>query len=189
MKVGLFFGSFNPVHNGHLILATHYLNEGLTDEVWFVVSPQNPFKDKKSLLNEQHRLFMVRAAIEGITRMKASNIEFGLPRPSYTIDTLIYLKEKYPSHEFSIILGADSLQNFNHWKNHQAILEYANLLVYPRPGFMAEILTGKGIQLTDAPLIEISSTRIRKLIKDKKEIRFLVPEGVKHIIEKENYYA
>ncbi|MEO7445332.1 MAG: nicotinate (nicotinamide) nucleotide adenylyltransferase [Ferruginibacter sp.] len=188
MRIGLFFGSFNPVHSGHLILAAHFTNENIVDECWFIISPQNPFKEKKSLLNEQHRLNLVRAALEGETKIKASNIEFSLPRPSYTVDTLLYLREKYPQHEFYILMGSDGLANFPRWKNYEQILEMAGIFVYPRPGHTAETFTHKGIQVVEAPLIEISSTRIRKLIRAHKNYRYLVPDLVKEIIDREGYY-
>lgn len=188
MKIGLYFGSFNPVHNGHLIIANHILNEGNLHEVWFVVSPQNPFKKAGTLLNEQHRLNLVHIAIDGSENLKASNIEFKLPKPSYTVQTLTYLKEIYPNHKFTIIMGSDGFSNIMGWKNASVILENYPILIYKRPGF--EITTNNGADLTvlDAPLLEISSTHIRKLIKKNKSIRFLVPDSVKDEIEKEQYY-
>ncbi len=188
MKIGLYFGSFNPVHNGHLIIANHILNEGNLDEIWFVISPQNPFKKANSLLNEQHRLNLVQIAIDGSDRLKASNIEFKLPKPSYTVQTLTYLKEKYPKHEFTIIIGSDGFSNIASWQNAQVILNNYPIFIYKRPGFEISETHGADITLMEAPLLEISSTHIRKLIKDNKSIRFLVPDSVKDEIEKEQYY-
>ena len=188
MNIGLFFGSFNPVHIGHLIIGNHFINQRLVDEVWFVVSPQNPFKNSSSLLNEQHRLNMVKAAIDGEIKLKASNIEFKLPRPSFTINTLTYLAEKYPTHQFYIIMGSDGFENLQKWKNAEAIKKNYPILIYKRPGFEVKDSQGASIQLQDAPLLEISSTQIRKLIKEKKSIRFLVPDVVKTEIELNNYY-
>ncbi len=188
MEVGLFFGSFNPIHHGHLIVASEIIQAGLVQELWFVVSPQNPFKKIGSLLNENHRLFLLQEAIEGDSRLKASNIEFKLPKPSYTVNTLAYLKEKYPSHQFSIILGSDSFQNLPRWKNAPHIIQNYRLLIYPRKGYEVKDTYGAHIQLTQSPLIEISSTHIRKLIRDRKSIRYLVPETVRVAIETNLYY-
>lgn len=189
MLIGLYFGSFNPVHNGHLIIANHVLNVGVADEVWFVVSPQNPFKNSGSLLNQNHRLNLVKIAIEGETNLKASNIEFKLPKPSYTITTLTYLQEKYPTQQFAIIMGSDSFQNINKWKNAETILRDFSIIIYKRPGFEVMQNVAANIQVLDAPLLEISSTHIRSLIKQKKSIRYLVPDLVKKEIEKEHYYS
>src|SRR6516165_2550772 len=135
MKIGLYFGSFNPVHHGHLIIANYVLQNSDLNQVWFVVSPQNPLKPTAGLLNEYHRLFLVNAAIEGEINLKASDIEFKLPKPSYTIDTLTYLAEKYPQHEFAVIMGSDSFQNLPQWKNHKLILANYPIYVYQRSGF------------------------------------------------------
>src|SRR6478672_130911 len=135
MKIGLYFGSFNPIHNGHLIIASHFLNETDLDEIWIVVSPQNPFKETTGLLNEQHRFNLVKTALEGETKLKASNIEFKLPRPSYTIDTLTYLHEKHPQHEFAIVMGSDGFQNIHKWKNATTLLADYEFYIYLRPGF------------------------------------------------------
>ncbi len=189
MLIGLYFGSFNPVHNGHLIIANHVLNAGLAEEVWFVVSPQNPFKNSNTLLNQNHRLNLVKIAIEGETNLKASNIEFKLPKPSYTIATLTYLQEKYPAQQFAIIMGSDGFQNINKWRNAEAILKNYLIIIYKRPGFEVTQNVAANIRLLDAPLLEISSTHIRTLIKQKKSIRYLVPDLVKKEIENEHYYA
>ncbi len=187
MKIGLYFGSFNPIHTGHLIIANHIANNNELDEVWFVVSPQNPFKNTNSLLNEQHRLSLVKIAIEGEKKLKASNVEFKLPKPSYTADTLLYLSEKFPKHNFSIIIGSDSFQNIEKWKNYKYIINNYNIFIYQRPGFQIKN-TSESINIVDAPLLEISSTQIRKNIKEKKSIRYLVTDAVMEEIELKNYY-
>ena len=189
MLIGLYFGSFNPVHNGHLIIASHILNTGLADEIWFVVSPQNPFKNSAGLLNQNHRLHLVQVAIDGELNMKASNIEFKLPKPSYTITTLTYLQEKYSKQQFAIVMGSDGFQNIGKWKNAEAILNNYQIIIYRRPGFVINEQQPERIHIVDAPLLEISSTHIRKLIREKKSIRYLVPDAVKKEIEEENYYA
>ncbi len=188
MNVGLYFGSFNPIHIGHLIIANHIVNNSLLNEVWFVISPQNPFKNTASLLNEQHRLSLVKIAIEGEKKLKASNVEFALPKPSYTIDTLVYLSEKYPSKKFSIIMGSDGFQNIEKWKNYKQIIDNYSLHIYQRPGFEIQSPTNSNINIIDAPLLQISSTEVRKLIKQKKSIRYLVTDAVKEEIELKHYY-
>ena len=188
MRVGLYFGSFNPIHIGHCIIASHLANNTELEQVWFVVSPQNPFKPSNSLLNEYHRLHLVRLALGDDSRLVVSDIEFKLPKPSYTIDTMTYLTEKYPGYEFSIILGADSFQNLPKWKNGPVIIDKYHLYVYPRPGTSIESITSANIHLVDAPLLEISSTHIRNDIKKRKSIRFLVPDAVKEEIERNGYY-
>jgi nicotinate-nucleotide adenylyltransferase len=188
MNIGLYFGSFNPVHNGHLIIAKHVLNTTVLKQVWCVVSPQNPLKKSSTLLNEYHRLHLVQSAIEGENDLKASNIEFHLPKPSYTIDTLTYLKEKYPTYNFSIIMGSDSFCNIHKWKNYETLLRNYELYIYLRPGFEITTPVEKSIKILSAPLLEISSTRIRELIKTGKSIRYLVPDSVKEEIERNHYY-
>lgn len=188
MKIGLYFGSFNPVHNGHLIIATHVLNTNDLSQVWFIISPQNPFKKSASLLNEQHRLNLVKTAIEGETKLKASNIEFKLPRPSYTVDTLAYLNENYPQHQFVIIMGSDSFLNLPKWKNAEVIIKNHEIYIYKRSGFIIEDQIADNHKILDAPLLEISSTEIRGLIKQNKSIRYLVPDSVKEEIDRNNYY-
>ncbi len=188
MKIGLYFGSFNPIHHGHLIIANHVVQETDLQQLWFVISPQNPFKQNQSLLNEYHRLHLIQLAIEGEKNLKASDIEFRLPKPSYTVTTLQYLEEKYPEHEFSIILGSDSLQNLDKWKNAEVIMSRYTLYVYARAGFeVREDLPIKKIIL-DAPLLQISSTHIREMIKRGNSIRYLVPDIVKEDIEANHYY-
>lgn len=188
MNIGLYFGSFNPVHTGHLIIASHVVNYTDIQQVWLVVSPQNPFKESASLLNEYDRLHLVNLAIDDETRIKASDVEFKLPRPSYTIDTLTYLKEKYPQHQFSIIMGSDGFQNLPKWKNAELLIKHYPIIVYRRPGF--EIADDWNAQLTvlDAPMLDISATLIRHNCKEGKSIRYLVPEKVKEEIERNNYY-
>lgn len=188
MTVGLYFGSFNPVHTGHLIIANHILNETNLQKLWFVVSPQNPFKSPAGLLNEYDRLHLVQKAIEGDNRMKGSDIEFLLPKPSYTSQTLAYLSEKYPAHVFTIIMGSDSFQNLNKWKNAATIINNYPIMVYCRPGFDVDRQSGPQITVLDAPLLEISATYIRRAIQQGKSIKYLVPETVKEEIEKSGFY-
>lgn len=188
MRIGLFFGSFNPIHNAHLIIANHILNEDLVDKIWFVVSPHNPLKESKSLLNENQRLYLLNVAIEGHADLKASDIEFTLPRPSYTAVTLAHLSEKYPKYEFFIILGGDSFQNIEKWKNYKYILDNYNILIYNRPGFKILANLTKKTKILDAPLLELSATHIRQLIKEKKRISFMLPDKVIEEIEKSGYY-
>lgn len=188
MKIGLYFGSFNPIHCGHLIIANHVANNTDVEQVWLVVSPHNPLKKENGLLNEYHRLHLIQVAIEGDVRLKASDIEFKLPRPSYTIDTLIYLKEKYPQHQFSIIMGSDSFQNLHKWKNFQTLLRDYHFIIYKRPGFDITANHDAKLQILEAPLLSISATAIRNLIKEKKSIRYLVPDVVRKEIEENGYY-
>jgi len=189
MNIGLYFGSFNPIHHGHLIIANYVLQHGGVDQVWFIVSPQNPLKKSGSLLNEFHRLYLVQASIEGETALKASDIEFRLPRPSYTIDTLAYLEEKFPTHRFWVIVGSDSYRNLPAWKNYEQLLKNYPLIVYERPGFaMENIYPGSSTLVLQAPLLEISSTYIRENIRTGKSIRYLVPETVRLEIEANGYY-
>jgi len=190
MKIGLSFGSFNPIHNGHLIIANHIANFTTLDRIWFVVSPQNPLKKSISLINENHRKHLIDLAIDGEKKLRTSNIEFKLPKPSYTIDTLTYLKDQHPQHEFSIIMGSDSFTNIKKWKNYQVLLSSYEIIIYQRPGFFVspEMITNK-IKIIDAPLLQISSTYIRDLLRQKKSIRFLVPDIVKEEIEARQYYG
>ena len=188
MRIGLYFGSFNPVHVAHLIIANHILNETDIEKVWFVVSPQNPFKSESNLLNEYHRLHLVRLATEEDNRIKASDIEFGLPKPSYTTSTLAYLAEKHPEHEFCIIMGSDSLQNLHKWKNYEVIVKNYAVYVYLRPGFEVENHMNANLNILDAPLLQLSATQIRKYIKEGKSVRYILPEKVLDEIEKGGYY-
>ena len=190
MNIGLYFGSFNPIHHGHLIIASYILEHTDLDQIWFVVTPQNPLKPTGALLNEYHRLFLVQTAIEGEPRLKTSDIEFKLPRPSYTADTLTYLQEKYPAHQFSIIMGSDSLQNLSKWKNYGFILKNYPLYIYKRPGHenIPAYPEARKITMLEAPLLPISATQIRKNIKEGRSIRYLVPDAVREEIERNNYY-
>jgi len=189
MKIGLFFGSFNPVHIGHLILANTMVEYADLDQLWFVVSPQNPFKKKRNLLHEFDRLYMVRQAIADNTKFNATDIEFHMPKPSYTIDTLTYLSEKYPQHHFKVVVGQDNLHSFHKWKNHQNILTQYGLLVYPRPSAKAtDLLQHPNVQLIDAPQVEISATFIRNAIRAGKPIKYLVPEEVEAYIKMKGFY-
>lgn len=188
MKIGLYFGSFNPVHVAHLIIANHLLNETEIEKIWFIVSPQNPFKTESNLLNEYHRLHLVRLATEDDNRIKASDIEFGLPKPSYTVDTLTYLSERFPEHEFCVIMGSDSFQNFNKWKNAEVIARNYFIYVYVRPGFPVENNPEMKMKILNAPLLELSATRIREYIKQGKSVRYMIPDKVIDEIEKGGYY-
>lgn len=188
MNIGLFFGSFNPIHHGHLIIANHVLNTTALSHIWFVISPQNPFKDTHSLLNEHHRKHLVDLAIEADDRLKSSNIEFHLPRPSYTIDTLVHLGEQYPRHQFHLIVGSDSYQNMHKWKNAELLVKNYPILVYARPGFDIESDKLKNVSVLSAPLLQISSSYIRDLIQRRKSIRYLVPEIVREEILAQQYY-
>jgi nicotinate-nucleotide adenylyltransferase len=187
MKIGLYFGSFNPIHIGHLIIASYVANHSDVDKVWMMVSPQNPLKHSSTLLNEYHRLHLVKLAVEDDPKLVVSDFEFKLPKPSYTIDTLTFLKEKYPQHSFSVIIGSDSFQNISRWKNHEILLRDFDIYIYKRPGYEVEITT-PNLYLLNAPLLEISSTEIRKLIADNGSIRYLVPEKVREEIEQNGYY-
>lgn len=190
MQIGLYFGSFNPIHNGHLIIANHIAEYGDVEKIWFVVSPQNPLKESKSLLNEYDRLHLVKLAIGDNDRFQASDIEFRLPRPSYTIDTLTYLKEQFPQHRFKIIMGSDSFQNIGKWKNSELLLREHELLVYRRPGFEISVpgAYAANIRILDAPMLDISSTYLRTQIKNKKSIRYLTPDPVSAYILDNRYY-
>lgn len=189
MNIGLFFGSFNPIHIGHLIVANHIATLGIIDQVWLVLSPQNPFKKQTDLLNEYHRKYLVEIAIDGERKIKCSSIEFGLPKPSYTIDTLTYLKEKHPENVFSLILGSDSLTNITKWKSGDKILKTYSLIVYQRFGLEVENKNlPKNISVIDCPRIEISSSYIRQRIKQGKSIRFFVPDSVYEEILRNHYY-
>lgn len=189
MKIGLYFGSFNPVHNGHMIIASFMRQYTDLDQVWMVVSPQNPFKTNQSLLNEYQRLHLVKVAAEEDLSIKAIDIEFHLPRPSYTINTLTYLNEKYPQHEFAVIMGSDSLMNLDKWKSSNIIMDRYPIYVYERPGFpINKTLQIKTLVETKAPLLEISASMVRKMIREGKSIRFFVPEKVMSDIEQNGYY-
>jgi len=191
-KIGLFFGSFNPIHIGHLIIANYIIENSDLDELWFVVSPQNPFKDKKSLLKDYHRLDMVQMAIKNYPKMKASNVEFSLPKPSYTIDTLTYLKEKHPDHSFTLIMGEDILGTLHKWKNAETLIRNNEFIIYPRlfegrKNNENDYMNGK-VKITSAPIIEISATEIRNMIKEGKNVRPMLPPEVFEFIDGSNFY-
>lgn len=189
MRIGLFFGSFNPVHNGHLTIAQYMAEFSVLDQVWMVVSPQNPLKPAGSLLQDYQRLHLVELGIGDYRKLKVSKIEFELPRPSYTIHTLAYLREKYPQHDFALIMGADNLESFHKWKNYELILEDHDIFVYPRPGYDGgDLKNHPRIHWTDAPIMEISSTFIRHAIKQRKDVRFMMPEKVWDYIEEMSFY-
>jgi nicotinate-nucleotide adenylyltransferase len=187
--IALYFGSFNPIHTGHLIIAESILLQKEIDKVWFVVSPQNPFKKSQGLLNETSRFFLTQLAVENNEHFGASNIEFSLPKPSYTIDTLTYLKEKHPTHTFSLLMGGDNLEHFEKWKNYETIIENYKIYVYKRPDASNQnLLNHPNIIILDVPMIEISSTLIRSRIQKKESIRYLVPDVVREEIEKSGFY-
>lgn len=203
MKVGLYFGTFNPIHIGHLIISNYMADYTDLDEVWLVVSPQNPLKKKKSLLEDYHRLAIVRVAIEDNDNLRESDIEFKMPRPSYTADTLAYLKDKHPKNEFHLIMGEDNLRTLHKWKNFENILENHKLYVYPRVltiqeeqeveqiGYLPENELQKHkniIMCDDAPVMKVSSSFIRQAIKDRKDVRYLLTEPVERYIEEMNFY-
>jgi nicotinate-nucleotide adenylyltransferase len=188
-KIGLYFGSFNPIHIGHMAIANYLVEYTDIDQLWFVVSPQNPFKKQENLLDDFQRFEMVHRAIGDDKRFRASNIEFKLSKPSYTIDTLTYLKEQFPNHRFSIVMGADNFQNFGKWKNSEVILENYGILVYPRPGIdMQNLITHRNISTVHAPLMEISSTFIRESIKNGKDIRHYMPHKAWEYLDEMNFY-
>jgi len=188
-KIGLFFGSFNPIHIGHLIIANIMAENTDLNKVWFVVSPQNPFKPSKGLLHEFDRYDMVKAAIADHYKLEVSDVEFNLPRPSYTIHTLAYLTEKFPGKEFKVIIGEDNLENFTKWKNHEQILEQFGLYVYPRPHVTnSDLKRHPHVKIVEAPLLDISATYIRNCVKDNKSIRYLVPEPVEQMIRLKHFY-
>jgi nicotinate-nucleotide adenylyltransferase len=189
MRIGLFFGSFNPIHVGHMVLANYMASFTDLEQVWFVVSPHNPLKEKSSLLNQNQRLHMVNLAIGDNDKLKSSNIEFGLSQPSYTINTLAHLKEKYPQHTFSLIMGEDNLESFTKWKNYEEILKHHKLYVYPRPNSNSgDLKSHPNVIMTNAPLMDISSTIIRQAIKDKKDVSFFVPQAVWQYLDEMSFY-
>lgn len=178
-KIGLFFGSFNPVHIGHMIIANFMVEHSDLNEIWMVVSPHNPLKEKKSLAKDRDRLHLVNLAIGENLKIKASDIEFGLEKPSYTVDTLAYLNEKYPHHTFSLIMGGDNLGTFHKWKNYQTILKNHDIYVYQRTGYeLGDLQNNPRITILEAPLLTISASYIRKQIKENNSIQYLVPDKV-----------
>ncbi len=188
-KIGLFFGSFNPIHIGHLIIANVMAENTDLNKVWFVVSPQNPFKPSHGLLHEFDRYDMVKAAIGDHYKLEVSDVEFSLPKPSYTIHTLIHLTEKHPNKDFKVIIGEDNLENFVKWKNYEQILDQYGLYVYPRPHVTnSEVKRHPHVKMVEAPLLDISATYIRNCIKNNKSIRYLVPEAVEQMIHSKNFF-
>jgi len=189
MKIGLFFGSFNPIHIGHLAIANYMIEFTDLSEIWLIVSPQNPFKSKESLVNEYERIKMVELAVGNEYKIKPSDIEFRLPKPSYTIDTLTYLTEKHPTKEFVILIGSDNLDFFHKWKNYEQILDQYKLYVYPRPGYGLGVYENhKNVQLVQAPQMEISSSFIRQAFKEGKDIRFFLHQPVYDYIVQMHFY-
>ena len=189
-RIGLFFGSFNPIHTGHLIIAEYMATRTELQQVWFVVSPHNPLKLRSTLANDFDRLHMVQLAIDDNPRLKVSNIEFSLPKPSYTIDTMVYLHEKYPNHQFSLIMGSDNLESLHKWKNYELLLERYPIHIYQREGTSAEAAKGpKGdIRYYDVPLMKISSTYIRESIAAGHSIRYMVPDNVYQYLDGSRLY-
>lgn len=189
MEVGLFFGSFNPVHVGHMILANHMVEHTSLKQVWLVVSPHNPLKSKASLAKDHDRLHLVRLAIGDNLVLKASNVEFSLPKPSYTIDTLTYLKENHPNKTFSLIMGADNISTIDKWKNYELLLANYKIYVYRRPGYELGIYADHpNVTVIDAPLLDISATFIRESIKNGKSIQYLIPDKVFEYLETSKMY-
>lgn len=190
LKVGLYFGSYNPIHIGHLVIANFMVEFSDIDQLWFVVSPQNPHKKKTNLLDDYQRLEMTHRAVEGDYRLRASNIEFSLPKPSYTVDTLAYLNEQHPKCHFVILMGSDNLESFHKWKNYEIIAENYGIIVYPRPGFdKSKVQIHKNITIIEnAPLMEISSSFIRDSIKKGKDVRHFLPQKSWEYLEEMNFY-
>jgi nicotinate-nucleotide adenylyltransferase len=189
-KTGLFFGSFNPVHTGHMVIANYMATQTPLKEVWMVISPHNPLKKKQSLAPDYDRLHLVRLAIGDNPRLRASDIEFGLPQPSYTIDTLTYLKEKYPEKDFVLIMGGDNLATFHKWKNYELLLEQYSIFVYQRPTYEpGELAAHPNIRIFEAPMMQISSSYIRACIAKGHSVEYLVPDRVFEYLDKSGLYA
>jgi len=188
-KIGLFFGSFNPIHTGHMIIANIMAETTDLDKVWFIVSPQNPFKPSKGLLHEFDRFDMVRAAVYENYKLDVSDVEFSMPKPSYTIDTLTYLAEKHPTKEFKVIIGEDNLTHFNKWKNYERILEDYGLYVYARPNTQpSKLKEHPNVKMVEAPLLDISATFIRTCIRKGQSVRYLVPDVVEALMRDKKFY-
>lgn len=199
MRIGLYFGTYNPIHVGHLIIANHMAERDDMDQVWLVVTPQNPLKSNNNLLADYHRLALVKIAIDDNFTLRASDVEFNLPKPSYTVDTLAHLREQYPEHQFALIMGEDNLRTFHKWKNYEVILERHQIYVYPRPITLAElnnkveptlseIHNHKNVIITDSPMMQISSTIIRNNIQKGQSIQYLVTDPVRQYIDEMNFY-
>ncbi|MBK8625027.1 MAG: nicotinate-nucleotide adenylyltransferase [Saprospiraceae bacterium] len=191
MKTGLFFGSFNPVHVGHMIIANHIVQYTDLKEVWMVVSPHNPLKNRASLAKDSDRYHLVQLAIGDNPKIKASNIEFSLPAPSYTIDTLTHIKEKYPKREFALIMGGDNLLSIDKWKNYKLLMDNHDIYVYRRPGFQIGIHSSHPrVKIVEnVPMMDISATFIRNAIKEKKSVQYLLPDSVFNYLEGSNIYS
>ena len=190
MTIGLYFGTFNPIHVGHLIIANHIVEHTNLDKIWFVVTPHNPLKNKKTLLDNYQRLEMVHMATSPYDKLGVSNIEFGLPQPNYTINTLEHIKEKHPNHSFALIMGEDNLKSLHKWKNYELLLENYEIYVYPRVTKLSDnnLSNHSSIHFVDAPIVEISSTHIRKNIKVGKNVEPLLPHSVWNYIDEMNFY-
>ena len=189
MNIALFFGSFNPIHLGHLFIANHMAHHTDLDEVWFIVSPQNPYKEKKNLLSEYDRLHLVNLSIEDNPKLRSKDIEFYLPKPSYTIDTLIFLEEKYPNYRFALIMGADNLKTLPKWKKGDLLMKNYPIYVYKRPGTkLAEEKYPKNIVFQETPQVYLSASYIREEIKNGGSIKYLVPESVEQYIHDSGWY-
>ena len=189
MKIGLYFGSFNPIHVGHLIIANYMANHTALDRVWLVVSPHNPLKEKSDLIHVYDRLEMAKLATDKAEHIEVSDVELKLKQPSYTIDTLTLLKERYPEHEFTLIMGGDNLKSLQKWKNYELILRDYQIAVYPRPGYDGgELKDHPAIHFTDTPLMELSSSFIRKAIKEGKNVQYFIPQSVFDFIDSKGLY-
>lgn len=187
--IGLFFGSFNPVHTGHMIIANYMVSQTTLDEVWMVVSPQNPFKKRSNLADQYARLHLVKLAIGNTEGLRASDIEFKLPKPSYTIDTLAHLRDQYPQYKFALIMGGDNLPTLPKWKNYEIILRDFQLYVYQRPGVeLGELANHPNVHIQEAPLMQLSATYIRKAIQEGRSIRYLVPDKVEEELLQSGLY-
>lgn len=189
MKIGLFFGSFNPITIGHLIIADYMAENTDLKKVWLMVSPHNPLKEKKFLLNDYDRYHLVQLAVEDNPKLIANNTEFRLPQPSYTVTTLLHLSEKYPQHEFVLIIGSDNLETFHKWKNYEAILNHYSIYVYRRKEkIKSELVNHPHVKIIDAPLLNISASLVRTMIKNGQSVRYLLPEKVYEYIKTMKYY-
>ncbi len=191
MKIGLYFGTFNPIHVGHLIIANHLAEHSDLDQIWMIITPHNPFKEKKTLLDDYQRLHLVNLATEDYPKIKPSDFEFKLPQPNYTVNTLAHLQDKFPQHKFSLIIGEDNLKNLHKWKNYETILENHEVYVYPRISSDLENIQFKNhpkIHIVNAPIVEISSTFIRENIKNRKNVQPLLPNKVWEYIDKSGFY-